>query len=298
MKRVVYLLGEAVASIRANRTSMIIGMMTTAFTITSFGVFVLLYMNLKNVVGGAQGDLQIIVYLEEALAHDHSQTIRKRLEAESAVASLFETTQQAALEDFHRQFPSESLLLDTMEENPLPASFTVTVSSGFQSSDSISAFAEKIERWEGVQYVRYSQEWIDTLSLFVRYFELAALVIGFILALATVTIITNVIRLSFHARREEIEILRLIGAPSHFIAIPYIVEGAVLGMLGGALSLVFLKGGFEFFRVEFDSSGWFRGIESTLIFFSVQEAVFLVLAGLFLGCGSSLFSVYGVMKAR
>ncbi len=298
MKRIMYLLGEALSGMRANRTSMMIGVVTTAFTITSFGVFALLYVNLKNMVGEVQDDVQFIVYLDEDLAHDRSQAIKKQLQSESAVASLFGTTQKAALEDFYQQFPSESLLLETLDENPLPASLTVTVRPGFQAPDTISAFVANVKALEGVQYIRYSQEWIDTLSLFVRYFELVALVIGCILALATVTIIANVIRLSFHARREEIEILRLIGGRSHSIAMPYLVEGSLLGMLGGGISLVLLKGGFEFFRLEFNGSGWFHGIDSTLIFFSIQEAVLLVIGGLVLGCGSSLFSVYGVMKSR
>ena len=96
----------------------------------------------------------------------------------------------------------------------------------------------------GIGQVQYRQDWVESLSSMVRYIEAAAMIVGAILSAACVTIIANTIRLTLYARREEIEILGMIGATKAFIRIPYVLEGAVLGPLGSALSLIILKIGF------------------------------------------------------
>ena len=91
-----------------------------------------------------------------------------------------------------------------MDGNPLPASVVISLSPRFLDTESLGAFAERVKQLPGVTHVAYSQDWIDTLTLVVSYFELGAVVIGTILAVSTVTIIANTIRLSLYTRKEEI----------------------------------------------------------------------------------------------
>lgn len=296
--RLLYLLREAMNNLRVNRGNVLIGIVTTAFTLVCFGVFLLLYLNLKNVTGTLQGDVEVIVYLDPGASEQVVSLIQKRLETEPAVVTLTFVSKEQALKEFSEQFPEESLLLEEMDSNPLPASVVVNLSPRFLDTESLSAFAERVKQLPGVTHVAYSQDWVDTLTLVVSYFELGAVVIGMILAMATVTIIANTIRLSLHTRKEEIEILRLIGATGVFIAIPYVIEGTILGAMGGGLSLALLKGVFEFFRLELDASGWFVGVEHILPIFPNRVSFLLVMTGMLLGCGSSMLSVFGLMKAR
>ena len=296
--RPLYLLREAMTNLRVNRGNVLIGIVTTAFTLVCFGVFLLLYLNLKNVSGTLQGDIEVVVYLDTGASEQVVSLVQKRLETEPAAVTLTFVSKERALRDFAEQFPEESLLLEGMEANPLPASIIVNLSPRFLDTESLSAFAERVKQLPGVTHVAYSQDWVDTLTLVVSYFELAAVVIGMILAMATVTIIANTIRLSLYTRKEEIEILRLIGATGIFIAIPYVIEGTILGALGGGLSLAVLKGVFEFFRLELNASGWFVGVEHILPVFPRQVSFLLVMTGMLLGCGSSILSVFGLMKAR
>ena len=296
--RPLYLLREAMNNLRVNRGNVLIGIVTTAFTLVCFGVLVLLYLNLKNVTGTLQSDVEVIVYLDPGASEQVVSLIQKRLETEPAVVTLTFVSREQALREFSEQFPEESLLLEEMDSNPLPASVVVNLSPRFLDTESLSAFAERVKQLPGVTHVAYSQDWVDTLTLVVSYFELGAVVIGMILAMATVTIIANTIRLSLHTRKEEIEILRLIGATGVFIAIPYVIEGTILGAMGGGLSLALLKGAFEFFRLELDASGWFVGVEHILPIFPGRVSFLLVMTGMLLGCGSSVLSVFGLMKAR
>ena len=296
--RPLYLLREAMNNLRVNRGNVLIGIVTTAFTLVCFGVFLLLYLNLKNVTGTLQSDIEVIVYLDPGASEQVVSLVQKRLKTEPAAVTLTFVSQEQALREFSEQFPEESLLLEGMDANPLPASVVVNLSPRFLDTESLSAFAERVKQLPGVTHVAYSQDWVDTLTLVVSYFELGAVVIGMILAMATVTIIANTIRLSLHTRKEEIEILRLIGATGIFIAIPYVIEGTILGAMGGGLSLALLKGVFEFFRLELNASGWFVGVEHILPIFPRQVSFLLVMTGMLLGCGSSVLSVFGLMKAR
>ena len=296
--RPLYLLREAMTNLHVNRGNVLIGIVTTAFTLVCFGVFLLLYLNLKSVTGTLQGDIEVVVYLDPAASEQVVSLVRKRLETEPAAVTWTFVSKEQALREFSEQFPEESLLLEGMDANPLPASVVVNLSPRFLDTESLSAFAERVKQLPGVTHVAYSQDWVDTLTLVVSYFELGAVVIGMILAIATVTIIANTIRLSLHTRKEEIEILRLIGATGAFIAIPYVIEGTLLGTVGGGLSLALLKGVFEFLRLELNASGWFVGVEHMLPIFPRQVSFLLVMTGMLLGCGSSVLSVFGLMKAR
>ena len=296
--RPLYLLREAMTNLHANRGNVMIGIVTTAFTLVCFGVFLLLYLNIKNLTGTFQSDVEVIVYLDPEASEQVVSLVQKRLRTEPAAVALTFVSKEQALREFSEQFPDESLLLEGMEGNPLPASLVVNLSPRFLDTESLGAFAERVKQLPGVTHVAYSQDWVDTLALVVSYFELGAVVIGTILAVATVTIIANTIRLSLHTRKEEIEILRLIGATGVFIAIPYVIEGMILGAVGGGLSLALLKGVFEFFRLELNASGWFVGMEHILPVFPRQVSFLLVMTGLVLGCGSSVLSVFGLMKVR
>ena len=296
--RPLYLLREAMTNLHANRGNVMIGIVTTAFTLVCFGVFLLLYLNIKNLTGTFQSDVEVIVYLDPEASEQVVSLVQKRLRTEPAAVALTFVSKEQALREFSEQFPDESLLLEGMEGNPLPASLVVNLFPRFLDTESLGAFAERVKQLPGVTHVAYSQDWVDTLTLVVSYFELGAVVIGTILAVATVTIIANTIRLSLHTRKEEIEILRLIGATGVFIAIPYVIEGMILGAVGGGLSLALLKGVFEFFRLELNASGWFVGMEHILPVFPRQVSFLLVMTGLVLGCGSSVLSVFGLMKVR
>ena len=298
MKRVLYLLREAFRGLRANRTSTLIGIITTAFTIASFGVFVLLYHNVRTIAGSLQDNVQIIIYLKDDISTKERGTLESMLKQESNIETLTFISKDQALEDFHEQFPSESYLLEGIGDNPLPASFVATVTPHAHVSDLVSDVASRVKILSGVEHVRYSRDWVERLTLFTSYLEIGALGVGLILSLASVTIISNTVRLAFFARREEIEILRLIGATGAFISIPYLIEGAVLGTLGGTLSLGLLRGGFEIIKDKISDLGWVGGLETAINFFPMQLSFMLVLAGLILGCIGSALSVYGWAKIR
>jgi len=298
VRRLLYLLREAVANVLTNRTTTLVAVATTAFTFACVGVFLLLYVNLRTMASSLEQDIQVMVYLQDDLTEQARSEIEQQLKIDRAIASLTFVSKERALADFQAQFPSESRLLQGLGQNPLPASFVVLMAPESRSSDAMRRWANRTQLIPGVSQVQYNQEWVEALAGIVRYIEVAAIIVGVILSAASVTIIANTIRLALYSRREEIEILGLIGASATFIRVPYLLEGAALGLCGSALSLVILKGGFELFRHQIHSATRFLGVDALLTFFSFDMCLVLMLVGLFLGCAGSFLSLLRFGEGR
>ncbi len=291
MRRLAYLVKEAMTNIRLNRTTTLVAVASTAFTLACFGVFLLLYLNLRGVVSSLQDDIKVVVYLHDGLSAQGLSDFQQRLRSEREVAALSYVSKEQALADFREQFPSESHLLQGLGENPLPASFVVTLSPRFRSSEAVKQWVKRLTTVPGVGQVQYSRDWIENLATLVGFIELGAIAVGGILSAASVTIIASTIRLTLYARQNEIEILRMVGATGAFIKVPFLLEGAVLGAVGGLLSLAILRGGFDLFKLQLGPTGRFLGIESWLNFFPGHVSLWIIMAGLALGFTGSLVSL-------
>jgi cell division transport system permease protein len=268
-----------------------VAIFTTAFTLACVGIFLLLYVNLRAAAGWLQEDIKIMVYLEDRAAASTVSDLEQQLRADRAVSALHFISKEQALGEFRAQFPSDSHLLEGLGQNPLPASFVVTLAPAYRSPDAVKRWAERTSGIAGVEKVDYNQDWIDALSTVIRSTELVAIGIGLILSAAAVTIIANTIRLTLFARRQEIAILRLIGATKAFIRIPYLLEGAVLGGMGSAFSLFMLKALYELFRQQMQATGRLRGLEQLTTFFPLSMCLVLVAVGMVLGFAGSFVSL-------
>lgn len=298
MRTIFYLLREAWANISTNRTTTMVAILTTAFTLACVGIFLLLYVNLRAAAGWLQDDIKIMVYLDDRAVAATVAEVEQQLRSDRAVSALHFVSKEQALGEFKAQFPSDSHLLEGLGQNPLPASFVVTLSPPFRSPVAIKRWAERIGGLAGVAKVDYNQDWIDALSTVIRSIELVAIGIGLILSAAAVTIIANTIRLTLFARRDEIAILQLIGATKTFIRIPYLLEGAVLGGLGSAISLFMLKALYELFRQQMRTTGRLSGLDQLMMFFPLSICLMLVAVGIVLGCAASFVSLRRFDEAK
>ncbi|MGE0473516.1 MAG: cell division protein FtsX [Nitrospirales bacterium] len=298
MRRVWYFIREAIISIRTHRTGTLIGILTTAFTLTSFGVFLLLYHNVNNLLDRIQHNIQIIVYPKEGLEPAKLDEMKQFLKSNQIVESLIFISKQQALEDFKKQFPNEMHLLEGLPDNPFPSSFILTLTSSTPSTDVTAHLMNRLHDHQDIERVKYNRDWIERLTLIVTYLQWGALIIGGILATASMAIIANTVQLAFYTRQEEMEILRLIGATRLFISIPYLIEGALLGALGGGLAIGFLRSGFAVFKHRIESLSVIGGFSSAFEFFPVPFSLTLLVGGIVLGCMGTLATMLGWMKLR
>lgn len=298
MTRLRYLLGEAVDNIRANRTTTIIALVTATFTMLGMGVFLLLYLNAQSALGSLREEIKVLVYLRDTASPQAIADLRVRMNRDPAVAAVEFVSREQALAAFRAQFPSEDRLLNGLGENPFPASFVIRVSPGHRSSGSVEALVQKLKALPEVEEVQYSRDWIENLAAALRYLEILGLGVGAVLAVSMVTILANTIRLTLYARRQEIEILKLIGATSGFIKTPFVLEGALLGGLGAACSLLLLRGAFEAAEAKIALKGTFWGLGSGLAFLPGRVAGLFLILGIALGCLGSWVSLMQLRDAR
>ena len=298
MTRLRYLLGEAVDNIRANRTTTLIALVTVTFTMLGMGVFLLLYLNVQGALGSLREEIKVLVYLRDTASPQTIADLRARVSRDPAVAAVEFVSREQALAAFRAQFPSEDRLLKGLGENPFPASFVIRVSPGHRSSGSVEALVQKLKALPDVEEVQYSRDWIENLAAALRYLEILGWGVGAVLAASMVTILANTIRLTLYARREEIEILKLIGATAGFIKTPFVLEGALLGGMGAACSLLLLRGAFEAAEAKIALKGTFWGLGSQLAFLPSRVAVLFLILGIALGCLGSWVSLMQLRDMR
>lgn len=293
-----YLLGEAVDNVRANRTTAFLALATTTFTMLGMGVFLLLYLNAQEALGSLKDEIKVIVYLRDSAPPGEVAQLRSELSRDPAVAAVEFVSREQALATFRAQFPSEKRLLDGLGDNPFPASLVVQVGPAYRSSEQVGTLVQKLRALAEVDEVLYSQDWIENLAVAVRYLRVLGVGIGVVLAASMVTILANTIKLTLYARREEIEILRLIGATTGFIKMPFVLEGALLGGTGAACSLFLLRALFGLAEDKLALKGTFWGVGRGLAFLPDRVTVAFLLLGIMLGCLGSLVSLIQLRDTR
>lgn len=293
-----YLLGEAVDNIKANRTTTVIALATTTFTMLGMGVFLLLYLNVQAALGSLKDEIKVIVYLRDSTPEQAIAQLRSELSQDPAVAAVEFVSREQALAAFRAQFPSEERLLNGLGDNPFPASLVIKVGPAYRSSEQVGALVQKLKALAEADEVLYSQAWIENLAAAVRYLRVLGVGIGVVLAASLVTILANTIKLTLYARREEIEILKLIGATTGFIKMPFVLEGALLGGVGAVCSLFLLRTLFGLAESKLALKGTFWGMGRGLAFLPDRATVAFLLLGILLGCLGSLVSLIQLRDTR
>jgi len=293
-----YLLEEAADNITANRMTTALAVATTTFAMLGMGVFLLLYLNAQAALGSLKDEIKVIVYLKETVSSKEIAQLRSVVSGDPAVAAVDIVTREQALAAFRTQFPSEERLLNGLGDNPFPASLVVHVGPAYRSSEQVGGLVQTLKALAEADEVLYSQEWIENLAVAVRYLRVLGLGIGLVLAVSMVTILANTIKLTLYARREEIEILKLIGATTGFIKLPFVIEGAVLGGVGAACSLALLRTLFGLAERALALKGTFWGVGRGLAFLPDRVTVAFLVLGVLLGCLGSLVSLIQWRDAR
>lgn len=250
MRALRYFLSEVGFNIRQYRATVAVTVVTVAFTMLLFGIFLLLYVNLSAAVAALQSGTRLILYLRDGLDADGVEALQTAVRNEAPGLELVYISKDEAAEAFRRAMEGNELLLKGLSDNPLPASIELLLDQRSAQSEPLRQLAYRLARLDGVVDVQYGREWIDTLSGWVGLVEYMGWLYGGILGLAALVIVANAIRLTVFTRMEDIQILRLIGATRRFIEFPYILEGAAVGLLGSAIALGLLWGLFSAARTE------------------------------------------------
>lgn len=272
----------------------IAGMMAMALLV--FGMFMLMQENLQRLLKGWGDQIQINVYLARALDATEVSLLRDTIQDYPEVAWVRHISQEQAWKDFQAALGSQSNLLDGLPQDVLPASFEISVKPAYREGRTIEAMVERLRNEQGVATVEYPQEWVNRLSHLVLAMRGVQWTFGGMLFVATFFIVGSAARLSILARKDEIEIMRWLGAPRSLIQGPFVLEGMIQGVFGAGLSVLVLWSLFLFARNQLTTPMDPLGSLGELQFIDYESAALIVGMGWLLGAWGSVFSVRRLMK--
>ncbi len=237
-----YFFREAVRRIWVSKRSSFIAVAMIAMSLMIVGAFLLLAENLGRAVAQAQGRSRVSVFFEAEATPQQIAAIDAWLAANPHLASRRFVSKEEALARFRSYFPNLSGIVGQLDENPFPPSFECDVPPAVVQSPQFQREAAALRALPGVEQVQFDWEWVERLKRLINLVNLVGLIAGGVLAIAAAFNIANVIRLTMMLYREEIEIMRLVGATERIIRGPFLIEGVLQGLLGAAVAVGLLVG--------------------------------------------------------
>lgn len=281
-----YAFEEALASLRRSGRSAVVSIGTIAIAFLTLGGFLLVSVNVQDMLDRFLEAAELSVYLHDNSTDDDRTALEQFLKARSAVAAFEYVPKERALERFRTDFPELADVTSSLDGNPFPSAIEVRLRTDTGGHDAAEELARELRDRPGVADVRFDRRWLERLVNLVTGARLAAAVVAGILMLGAAFTVGAVVRLSLHARRAELEIMELVGAPFSYIRGPFVVEGLLLGGAGALVALIVIA-------VLYSSlSGWLgpdlAGLVGTgqMRFLGFGEMAWMLLGGLGVGAAA------------
>jgi len=233
-------LKRALQDIRQNRFLNAVTIITIALSILIVSAFALFFINTNDLMNSWKKGIRIMAYLKPEIPQTEIPELKKKIQNMYGVSDARFISKEDALNGLKDQMKRQSSLLDNLRENPLPDTFEIRMIASSQSWERVETLATEIEKLSQVAEVEYGQRWLERFTNLFNLFRLAGYAMGALFFMAAIFFVANTIRLVLYSRREEIEIMRLVGAADKFIKTPFYIEGLIQGALGGLIGLAAL----------------------------------------------------------
>ena len=238
-----YILGQGLTGLWRNRTMSIASIGTVAATLIILGLIITLVLNISNLADVAQMQFdEIQVYLKDGLSIGEIGNIGRQIKVIEGVSEVVYESKEEALERFKESWGEEGYLLDGLEKNTLPNSYIIQMDD-LELADSI---VKDLATLNGIDEIKYYKEIVDELLKAARFVRTIGLTIILILILVAIFIISNTIKLTLNSRRQEIGIMKNVGATNWFIRWPFLFEGILLGFIGSIISVAIVYYGYQY----------------------------------------------------
>lgn len=226
---------RALRDMNGNRFLNAVAILTVALAVLIAGAFSLIWTNINHWIRASESNIRVLVYLKDGVDAGQCQELQRHIQSLPDVSQVTFISRSQALEKLRNQLQHQSSLIDGLSENPLPDSLEVDLKNGRMQQ--LAGIAEQIGRMPGVDSVEYGQQWMGRFSGLLTLFRFSGIVLGSLFFIASGLIIANTARLVLYSRREEVEIMRLVGATDGFITAPFYIQGLIQGIFGCAVGL-------------------------------------------------------------
>lgn len=292
MRAIDYALRQAWTSLRRARGATTLAIVAIALAIFVLGSLLLLTWNAERLIAGWTSAAEFSVYLRDDASSEQRGAIEALLDRSGVVSGREYVSKAQALTRFRRQFTELASLASSFDDNPFPASVEVQVHPDAERDGRADALVQRVATLPGVADVRYDREWLSNFAAAVRAVRDAGLALAALMALAAAATVAAVVRLGLQARRDELEIMQLVGAPLTFIRGPFVAEGLLQGGFGALAALVLLAAAFAAARAWWgaDLAALLDG--ASMAFLPARLCIYLV------GGGMAVGAIGGLAAAR
>lgn len=245
-----YAIGEALAAFR--RSPVLTGLSAAMIALSLFvlGLFGVAAHNVRLVLDRVESRVEVVAYLRDDASGGAVDRAQAEIAAMEPVREVLYISRSQAMELAREQLDDFEAVFADLDQNPFPASLEITMVPGQRNASAVREVADRVGQYTFVEDVRYGQDWLEKVYLLRRVAAAAALIVGGAFAAVAALIISSAIRMAVFARREEIAIMRMVGATNGFIRRPFLLEGLLTGALG---SLLALPATYVVFRILSDS---------------------------------------------
>jgi cell division transport system permease protein len=285
MHALTYFFSEAGASLWRRWRAALISVLTITAGLFVLGFFLMANSNLQRLTGRWAESTELSVFFKDDASAEQVKAVEQLVSRSGLAAGRDYISKDQALARFRADFPDLSGIAQYLERNPLPASYDVRlIPSVREAGAAVDSLATALGGMAGVADVRYDRRWLVRLNLAIRFIRGIGLVVIAMLAMASALTVSNVVRLAAAARRDEIEIMQLVGAPLAYVRGPFVVEGILQGGAGAVLAVSLLWGVFVAGRARFGAAASDALGFGPLTFLPTELVVLLVVGGMLLGC--------------
>lgn len=258
-----------------------ITIITIVISILIVSAFSLFFVNANEIINSWKKGIRIMAYLKPGVPEVKIPELKQKIKRINGIQDIRFIPKSKALQLLKKQMKRQSSLFENLKENPLPDAFEIRLIASSQNQDEVEIIATRLESFPQVDEVEYGKRWLGRFTNFFNLFRLTGYAMGGLFFMATVLIVANTIRLMLYSRREEVEIMRLVGATDRFIKAPFYIQGLIQGAFGGIIGITILFITFMFISSSVDQ-GFSPGL-FTIKFLSPGAFFGIILCSMFVG---------------
>ncbi|MDD2376095.1 MAG: permease-like cell division protein FtsX [Clostridia bacterium] len=290
-----YLIKEGYDNLKKHGSKTFSTMLIICATMIVLGIFIILLQNVNKNVQTVRNEQGFQAFIDDASTEVETEYIKDNIKIIPGVKDIKYIDKDMAFEDAKSVFKDQEYLLQGLEKvKPFPASFVIT----FNDINEASAIKSQVEKIDGITKVKYNETTIQAIITISKIANIFLLGIGCIMLIISMFIISNTIKLAVYSNKREIYIMKYIGATNSFIRKPFIVEGAIMGLLSALISFVLISVSYVIIYARLPKIGTSLGIFGFMPYSQLwyQILIIFTIIGLFIGVVGSAISIRKYLK--